>query len=207
MQIRTFFAALALAVATLLASQAQAWWVGPGTIPAAHHRYIPVDSRPVIIRGVNFQQDSDMLTHQSTLILDAIAAALKARPMGSFEVAGHTSADGGAAYNLELSTRRAKAVRDWLKRLGVTTLFIEPGSPWENGYVESLIGKLRDELLDGEIFYTLREAQVLIEHWRREYNQIRPHSSLGYRPPAPEAVEWPLGPTRPETPITSNALT
>jgi len=119
MQIRTFFAALALAVATLLASQAQAWWVGPGTIPAAHHRYIPVDSRPVIIRGVNFQQDSDMLTHQSTLILDAIAAALKARPMGSFEVAGHTSADGGAAYNLELSTRRAKAVRDWLIFRGV----------------------------------------------------------------------------------------
>ena len=68
------------------------------------------------------------------------------------------------------------------------TLFIEPGSPWENGYNESFNGKLRDELLNGEIFYTLKEAQVLIERWRRHYNTIRPHSSLGYRPPAPETV-------------------
>jgi transposase InsO family protein len=73
----------------------------------------------------------------------------------------------------------------------VETLFIEPGSPWENGYVESFNGKLRDELLNGEIFYTLREAQVIIECWRREYNTFRPHSSLGYRPPAPETVQWP----------------
>ncbi len=97
----------------------------------------------------------------------------------------------------------AKAVRDWLQKLGVQTLFIEPGSPWENGYVESLNGKLRDELLNGEIFYTLTEAQVLVELWRREYNQVRPHSSLGYRPPAPEAIrpvpspppspQWALG--------------
>ena len=90
----------------------------------------------------------------------------------------------------------AKAVQEWLARLGVTTLYIAPGSPWENGFVESLIGKLRDELLDGEIFYTLKEAQVLIEGWRRDYNRIRPHSSLGYRPPAPEAVAWPLGARR-----------
>ncbi|MCP4456306.1 MAG: transposase family protein, partial [Planctomycetes bacterium] len=81
----------------------------------------------------------------------------------------------------------AKAVRQWLRRLGVGTLFIEPGSPWENGYNESFNGKLRDELLNGEIFYTIKEAQVLIEGWRKEYNQIRPHSSLGYKPPAPEA--------------------
>jgi transposase InsO family protein len=85
----------------------------------------------------------------------------------------------------------ANAVREWLKQVGVKTLFIEPGSPWENGYVESFNGKLRDELLNGEIFYTLREAQVLIERWRREYNTFRPHSSLGYRPPAPETVQWP----------------
>ena len=84
----------------------------------------------------------------------------------------------------------AKAVREWLARLGVTTLYIEPGSPWENGYVESLIGKFRDELLNGEIFYTLTEAKVLIDRWRREYNRVRPHSSLGYRPPAPETIEW-----------------
>ena len=82
----------------------------------------------------------------------------------------------------------AKAVRKWLRRLGVTTLFIEPGSPWENGYIESFNGKLRDGLLNGEIFTTLLEAKVLIENWRREYNTIRPHSSLGYKPPAPEAI-------------------
>ncbi len=101
----------------------------------------------------------------------------------------------------------AKVVREWLEALGVTTLFIAPGSPWENGYVESFIGKLRDELLNGEIFYTLHEAQVLIERWRREYNQVRPHSSLGYRPPAPEAIEWPPGATRRETPVMNGFLT
>jgi transposase InsO family protein len=81
----------------------------------------------------------------------------------------------------------AKIVREWLHWLEVRTLFIEPGSPWENGYSESFNGKLRDELLDREIFYTLREAQVLIEWWRQHYNTVRPHSALGYRPPAPEA--------------------
>ena len=82
----------------------------------------------------------------------------------------------------------ARLVREWLKRLKVKTLFIEPGSPWENGYNESFNGKLRDELLNGEIFYTLKEAQVLIEQWRQEYNTVRPHSSLGYKPPAPETI-------------------
>jgi len=81
------------------------------------------------------------------------------------------------------------AVRRWLVRLGVKTLFIEPGSPWENGYIVSFNGKLRDELLNLEIFYTLREAKVLTESWRDEYNRFRPHSSLGYRTPAPEAFE------------------
>lgn len=82
----------------------------------------------------------------------------------------------------------ALAVRSWLGRMGVASLFIEPGSPWENGYNESFNGKLRDELLNGEIFYSLKEAQVLIEQWRRYYNTERPHSALGYQPPAPEAV-------------------
>jgi len=82
----------------------------------------------------------------------------------------------------------AKAIRKWLNSLGVKTLFIEPGSPWENGYIESFNGKLRDEMLNREIFTTLTEAKVLIEKWRREYNGVRPHSSLGYRPPAPEAI-------------------
>jgi transposase InsO family protein len=85
----------------------------------------------------------------------------------------------------------ARAVRDWLERLQVQTLFIEPGCPWENGYVESFNGKLRDELLNREIFYTLTEAQVLLERWRVHYNTKRPHSSLGYRPPAPEALQPP----------------
>ena len=86
----------------------------------------------------------------------------------------------------------AIAVRDWLERVGVKTLFIEPGSPWENGYIESFNGKLRDELLNTEIFDTLLEAKVLIERWRQEYNTVRPHSSLGYQPPAPE-VRQPYG--------------
>jgi len=68
-------------------------------------------------------------------------------------------------------------------------LFIEPGSPWENGYVERLMGKLRDELLNGERFFTLREAQVLIEEWRQHYNHHRPHSALGYKPPAPATIQ------------------
>ena len=79
----------------------------------------------------------------------------------------------------------AKKLREWLKRLEVTTTFIEPGSPWENGYIESFNGKMRDELLNGEMFDTMFEARILIEQWRHEYNTIRPHSSLGYRPPAP----------------------
>jgi len=82
----------------------------------------------------------------------------------------------------------AEKVRGWLERLEVGPLFIEPGSPWENGYNESFNGKLRDELLKGELFDTLLEAQVLVERWRKHYNQVRPHSSLGYRPPAPAAI-------------------
>jgi putative transposase len=94
----------------------------------------------------------------------------------------HIRSDNGPEFT-------AKAVRRWLWKIGVRTMYIEPGSPWENGYNESFNGKLRDELLNGEIFYTLKEAQVIIESWRREYNTIRPHSSLGYRPPAPEAIQ------------------
>jgi transposase InsO family protein len=93
----------------------------------------------------------------------------------------HIRSDNGPEFT-------AKAARKWLERLGVKTLFIEPGSPWENGYIESFNGKLRDELLNGEIFTTLLEARILIENWRREYNEIRPHSALGYRPPAPRAI-------------------
>ena len=85
----------------------------------------------------------------------------------------------------------ADTIRTWLNELGTGTLFIEPGSPWENGSIESFNGKMRDELLDREIFDTLLEAQILIEQWRQEYNQIRPHRELGYRPPAPETIKMP----------------
>ena len=80
----------------------------------------------------------------------------------------------------------AKALREWIAAVGAKTAYIEPGSPWENGYVESFNGKLRDELLNGEIFYSLAEAKIIIESWRRHYNTVRPHESLGYKPPAPE---------------------
>ena len=81
----------------------------------------------------------------------------------------------------------AQKLRQWLGNLGTGTLYIEPGSPWENGYCESFNGKLRDECLNGEIFYSLQEAQIVIEQWREEYNTRRPHSALDYRPPAPGA--------------------
>jgi transposase InsO family protein len=85
----------------------------------------------------------------------------------------------------------ALALREWIAAVGAKTAYIEPGSPWENGYCESFNGKLRDELLNGEIFYSLKEAKTVIEAWRRHYNTIRPHSSLGYLPPAPEALVMP----------------
>lgn len=92
----------------------------------------------------------------------------------------HVRSDNGAEM-------RADRVQKWLGTLGTKPLFIEPGSPWENGYCESFNGKLRDECLNGELFYSLREAQVVIEQWRVHYNTRRPHSSLGYRPPTPAA--------------------
>lgn len=102
----------------------------------------------------------------------------------------------------------ARAARQWLEQLSVGTLYIEPGSPWENGYIESFNGKLRFELLDVEIFDTLLEAQVLVEQWRRHYNQVRPHSALGYRPPAPEAMPLlPLKPLHPIIPMPKEAAT
>jgi transposase InsO family protein len=97
----------------------------------------------------------------------------------------------------------AKALREWIVAVGAKTAYIMPGSPWENGYCESFNSKLRDELLNGEIFYTLKEARIVIESWRRHYNTQRPHSSLNYKPPAPEALQWPAmqpGPATPATP-------
>ena len=96
-------------------------------------------------------------------------------------VPGHIRSDNGPEF-------AAVAVKGWITGVRASTAFIEPGSPWENGYVESFNGKLRDELLGCEVFNTLAEAKVLIEQWRRHYNTVRPHSSLGYRPPAPEVM-------------------
>jgi transposase InsO family protein len=111
-------------------------------------------------------------------------------------VPGHIRSDNGPEFI-------AKAVREWIAAVGARTAYIMPGSPWENGYCESFNSKLRDELLNGEIFYTLEEARVVIEGWRQHYNTVRPHSALGYRPPAPAAVLWPAahpGPASPATP-------
>jgi putative transposase len=101
--------------------------------------------------------------------------------MATRGVPDHVRSDNGSEFT-------ATAVRKWLGKVGVKTLYIEPRSSWENGYVESLNGKLRDELPNGDIFYTVAEARVLIERWREHYNRVRPHSALGYRPPAPEAI-------------------
>jgi len=107
-------------------------------------------------------------------VLETMADAMLVRGMPE-----HIRSDNGPEMT-------AKIVRSWLANVGVKTLYIEPGSPLENGYCESFNGKLRDELLNGEIFCSLKEAKVLIEQWRDHYNTIRPHSSLGYRPPAPQ---------------------
>ena len=82
----------------------------------------------------------------------------------------------------------AQKVRDWIAAVGAKAAYIEPGSPWENGNCESFNARFRDELLNGEMFYTLREVQILIEQWRVHYYTVRPHSTHGYRPPAPESI-------------------
>ncbi len=113
-------------------------------------------------------------------------------------VPGHIRSDNGPEFI-------AKSVQAWITGVGAKTAYISPGSPWENGYVESFNARLRDELLNGEIFYTLKEAQIVIESWRRHYNAVRPHASLGYRPPAPEVfvpafTAWPAALARPAAP-------
>lgn len=110
-------------------------------------------------------------------------------------VPGHVRSDNGPEFI-------ARTVREWIVAVGAKTAFIEPGSPWENGYCESFNSKLRDELLNGEIFYSLAEARIVIEGWRRHYNTLRPHSSLGYKPPAPVALIWPKPPPESASPAT-----
>ena len=108
-------------------------------------------------------------------VLDTVADVMLRRGIPT-----HLRSDNGPEFI-------AACLRQWLAAVGVGTLYIEPGSPWENGYCESFNSKLRDEFLNGEIFYSLKEAQILTERWRVHYNTVRPHSSLGYRPPAPMA--------------------
>ena len=140
------------------------------------------DGRPVKILAVVDEYSRECLALvvarqlRSIDVLEALAGLFV-----THGVPAHIRSDNGPEFTATL-------VRLWLGALGVETLFIEPGSPWENGYVESFNGKLRDELLDREIFFTLAEAKILIERWRREYNTVRPHSALGYRPPAPETI-------------------
>ena len=110
-------------------------------------------------------------------------------------VPGHIRSDNGPEFV-------AKSVREWIVAVGAKTAYIEPGSPWENRYCESFNAKLRDELLSSEIFYSLKEAQIIIESWRQHYNAIRPHSSLASRPPAPEVLLWPAAQPGPATPAT-----
>ncbi|BAF89260.1 integrase [Azorhizobium caulinodans ORS 571] len=122
----------------------------------------------------------------STAVIDVLTDLFVLRGVPS-----HIRSDNGPEFI-------AKAVRDWITAVGARTAFIAPGSPWENGYCESFNSKLRDELLDGEIFYSLAEARIVIEDWRRHYNTERPHSALGYKPPAPAVIV-------PQVPPTSNA--
>ena len=112
----------------------------------------------------------------STEVIDALTDLLILRG-----VPGYIRSDNGPKLI-------AEAVRGWIKAVGAKTAYIEPGSPWENGYCESFNGRMRDELLNGEIFYSLHEAQIIVERWRNHYNIKRPHSALGCRPPAPEAI-------------------
>ena len=109
-------------------------------------------------------------------VIDALA-----RLFWRYGTPAHIHSDNGSEFT-------ARRVRAWLGRLAVKPLFIEPGSPWENGYIESFNGKMRDELLNGELFYSLKEAQILIEQWCKHYNTVRPHCALGYRPPAPATI-------------------
>jgi transposase InsO family protein len=123
-------------------------------------------------------------------VLDRLAELFVSRG-----VPEHIRSDNGPEFT-------AQAVRRWLSRLEVKSLFIEPGSPWENGYIESFNGKFRDEFLNRELLDTLLEARVLTARWRQEYNTFRPHSSLNYRPPAPEAYSpWPLNPGPPSSQV------
>jgi len=122
----------------------------------------------------------------------AVRVARRINSLGVLETMAKVMMARGVPENIRSDNgpeMTSKIVRKWLATVGAKTLYIEPGSPWENGYCESFNSKIRDELLNGEIFYSLKEAQILIEQWRNHYNTLRPHSSLGYRPPAPQTIQ------------------
>ena len=141
--------------------------------------FITIEDETGIANGILWP---DRFERQRRTVMSASMIGMKGRVRKEGEV---IRSDNGSEFI-------ATAVQKWLGQVGVKTLYIAPGSPWENGYNESFNGSLRDELLNGEIFYRLAEARVLIEAWRRHYNTVRPHSSLGYRPPAPAAATPPL---------------
>ncbi len=146
------------------------------------------------------QRRSLQADHQGSIIgvASSQGTSIAINAYDAWGIPGHIRSDNGPEFI-------AQAVRDWIAAVGAKTAYIEPGSPWENGYCESFNSKLRDELLNGEIFYSLDEARVIIESWRRHYNTVRPHSSLGYRPPAPKTFV-PARPASQPAPATPGAL-
>ena len=168
---------------------AQRRLVHPPAGGAAHHvwSYDFVEDRTHDGRKYRMLTVLNEFTHESLAI--RVARRLKAVDVidvlsDLFLLRGvpeHVRSDNGPEFV-------ASPVRGWIAAVGARTAYIEPGSPWENGFIESFNARLRDELLNGEIFYSLKEAQIVIESWRRHFNTVRPHGSLGYRPPAPEVL-------------------
>jgi transposase InsO family protein len=148
-------------------------WAYPSAAPAAHLVIIAPRSAKFCKAVLMIRVDRKL---NSTDVLDALTDLFILRGPPEY-----IRSDNGPEFI-------ARKVRDWIAAVGTKTAYIEPGSPWENGYCESFNARFRDELLNGELFYSLKEAQILIEEWRIHYNTFRSHSSLGYRPPAPESI-------------------
>jgi transposase InsO family protein len=148
-------------------------WAYPSAAPAAHLVGIAPRSAKFCKAVLMIRVDQKL---NSTDVLDALTDLFILRGPPEY-----IRSDNGPEFI-------ARKVRDWIAAVGTKTAYIEPGSPWENGYCESFNARFRDELLNGELFYSLKEAQILIEEWPIHYNTVRPHSSLGYRPPAPESI-------------------
>ena len=167
----------------------------PGTNPYAPEVYAKgaENLQRMLATGILQRDRDDKLDTTARIIIDLLSDLFIL-----YGVPDHIRSDNGPEF-------LATAVQEWIAAVGAKTAYITPGSPWENGFIESFNARLRDELLDGEIFYTLREAQIVIESWRRHYNAVRPHASIGYRAPAPEVLvpaitAWPAAQSRPAPP-------